>query len=342
MYRLGFVACLVFAAALVAEPALGADPAALPAYGADPQQTSVSGLSAGAYMAVQMQVAYSGSIVGAGVIAGGPYYCAAGNLDMFGEICLGQVAILPPNPALLANAAKGFARAHSIDALGNLRSRRIYVFSGTDDSVVGRSAVDAAVSFFRLVGVKAANLQYVHTVPAGHALITPSFGNACAANAPPYINHCTVAGVGYDQAGAVLQQIYGSLHPRVDAPTGQRVTFDQRAYAPAATGMAATANLYVPQACTVSGAHCKVHVVLHGCTQAPAHVDAFFAETGYNNWADSNDMLVLYPQVDASGSGLNPDGCWDWWGYTGADYANKASLQMTAILAMVQRLAQTP
>jgi poly(3-hydroxybutyrate) depolymerase len=341
MHRPSFLACLVLAG-LLAEPALAADPVALPAYGADSQQTSVSGLSAGAYMAVQLQVAYSHSIVGAGVIAGGPYYCAANNLVLYGEICLGQVPILSPDPVLLANAAKGFASAHAIDALSNLGKRRIYVFSGTDDNIVLQSAVDATVSFFRLVGVKDANISYVNTVPAGHAVITPSFGNECSANAAPYISHCKVAGTGYDQAGALLQQIYGALNPRIDAPTGQRVTFNQRAYASAATGMAATANLYVPQSCTVSGAHCKVHVVLHGCTQAPKYIDAFYAESGYNNWADSNNILVLYPQVDTSPTGPNTEGCWDWWGYTGSNYAQKSGLQMKAILAMVQRLVQPP
>jgi poly(3-hydroxybutyrate) depolymerase len=36
----------------------------------------------------------------------------------------------------------------------------------------------------------------------------------------------------------------------------------------------------------------------------------------------------------------NPQGCWDWWGHTGGDYAKKAAPQMKAIMAMVSRLAQ--
>ena len=40
-------------------------------YNIDQHQISVSGLSAGAFMAVQMQVAYSGLLNGVGVIAGG-------------------------------------------------------------------------------------------------------------------------------------------------------------------------------------------------------------------------------------------------------------------------------
>ena len=49
---------------------------ALPKLGADLAATSVSGLSSGAFMAGQIEVAHSKDIVGAGIVAGGPYACA--------------------------------------------------------------------------------------------------------------------------------------------------------------------------------------------------------------------------------------------------------------------------
>ena len=49
---------------------------ALPGLGINVGETSVSGLSAGAYMAGQLQVAHSKQIVGAGIVAGGPFGCA--------------------------------------------------------------------------------------------------------------------------------------------------------------------------------------------------------------------------------------------------------------------------
>src|SRR5581483_7283378 len=48
----------------------------LPELGADIGSTSVSGLSSGAYMAGQIEVAHSKDIKGAGIVAGGPYACA--------------------------------------------------------------------------------------------------------------------------------------------------------------------------------------------------------------------------------------------------------------------------
>lgn len=313
----------------------------LPSFHGDPTQTSVSGLSSGAFMAVQYQVAFSGSIKGAGIVAGGPYYCAAGNVAN-AAICMGQVPFVPPNPALMVDAAESAAALGQIDPLSDLKNDRIYVFSGTDDTVVRQQAVDATVAFFKLAGVPDANLLYVNDVPAGHAVITPSFGNACDANASPYISHCNVDGQGYDQAGAILTHIYGPLNPPATQPSGQIVAFNQRAFAPATSAMADTAYVYVPKACA-DGQPCRVHVAIHGCAQSAAVVgDKFYTDTGYNQWADTNNLLVLYPQVDKSLIPFNPQGCWDWFGYTGLNYAVKSAVQMQAIKSMVDTLLAAP
>ncbi|MGZ5157826.1 MAG: extracellular catalytic domain type 2 short-chain-length polyhydroxyalkanoate depolymerase [Caldimonas sp.] len=331
--------CLAVVAGLLPVAVLAAA-AELAAYGADPKQTTVSGLSSGAFMAVQLQVAYSASIAGAGVVAGGPYYCAVDNV-YFAGICMGQVASFPPGPSSMVGFAKGFAASHEIDSLAHLKRRRVYVFSGTKDNIVVQPAVAATVEFFRRVGVTGARLKYVDDVPAGHAFIAPDFGNECAANASPYISHCTVAGSGYDQAGAILQHLYGTLHPPGAVPARPLLAFDQRAYATPSSALADTGFLYVPPGCEAAGARCRVHVALHGCRQSAESVgDAFTAGAGYNRWADVNRILVLYPQVDKSPA--NPDGCWDWWGYSGADYAYKSAPQMRAIVSMVKRLTERP
>ncbi|MEO6919834.1 MAG: PHB depolymerase family esterase [Collimonas sp.] len=313
----------------------------LPALEADPLQTSVSGLSSGAFMAVQYQVAYSASVIGAGVVAGGPYYCAAGNL-LNASICMGQVPGVAPDSALMLAAAKDFAALGQIDAVGNLRKRRIYLFSGTKDTLVLQPAVASAVAFFKQAGVPDASLLYVNRLPAGHALITPSFGNDCGANAAPYISHCTVDGQNYDQPGALLQHIYGQLQPPAKNLGGQIIAFKQSEFAGAETGMADEAFAYIPQACR-QGTACRVHVAFHGCTQSAKTVgNDFYQKTSYNSWADSNNIVVLYPQVDASVAPFNPQGCWDWWGYTGANYAQKAGSQMAAVRAMITRLTSKP
>lgn len=45
----------------------------LPALGADPASTTVSGFSCGSFMASNLNVVYSETFKGAGLVAGGPY-----------------------------------------------------------------------------------------------------------------------------------------------------------------------------------------------------------------------------------------------------------------------------
>ncbi|MEI8634171.1 hypothetical protein P4S72_23275 [Vibrio sp. PP-XX7] len=51
----------------------------LPALNALPNASSISGLSSGAFMAAQFHVAYSKDMMGAGIVAGGPWNCAGTN-----------------------------------------------------------------------------------------------------------------------------------------------------------------------------------------------------------------------------------------------------------------------
>jgi poly(3-hydroxybutyrate) depolymerase len=343
LLHLAFAAAVALAGAAAAAPAA---PVELPAYGADPKQTTVSGLSSGGFMAVQLQVAYSASIVGAGIVAGGPYYCAEASLGGFAAICMGQMPFLPPNASRSSGSAEAATIAHKIDSLANLKKRRVYVFSGSADTVVLKSAADATVAFFQRFGVTGNRLQYDHELPAGHALIVPGFGNECGANEAPYISHCKKPdGNEYDQVYEILQHLYDKtkLKDKVAVPGRKVVAFDQRPFGSAIAQMADTGFVYMPQSCEAVAAHCKVHVALHGCVQSAESVgNQFTNDTGYNRWADSNKLIVLYPQVDKSVLLPNPQGCWDWWGYTGPDYAYRSGLQMKAIMAMVKRLAQKP
>ena len=60
---------------------------------------------------------------------------------------------------------------------------------------------------------------------------------------------------------------------------------------------------------------------------------------GYNQWAEANKIIVLYPQSQKTL--LNPKGCFDWWGYTGLDYASKLGAQMQAVKKMIDTLTSS-
>ena len=314
---------------------------ALPGFDADANNVTVSGLSSGGYMAVQMHVAHSATVKGAGVIAAGPYYCAQGGLWKAYYHCTdpGLFAPLPPTAALRAEA-EAQAKAGRIDATVNLASSRAWLFAGSKDKTVSRDVVEALLAFYSQYK---AGTQIVGDKPAGHAMVTGSAGSECGATQPPFINNC-----GYDAAGELLRHLLGPASPPAKE-SGRLLRFDQNPFAAGdalAISLAAQGYVYVPAIC--KSARCRVHVAFHGCRQNAGEVgERFVREAGYNRWADAHRLIVLYPQT-ANRNGYaygswnyvwNPRGCWDWWGYTGALYHTKEGPQIRAVKAMLERLS---
>lgn len=328
--RRGFAAAavmVVMAVAVAAPAATAALP--LPALGADPAQVSVSGLSAGGFMAVQLHVAYSATFQrGAGVVAGGPFYCAEGSIVNATGRCMTHSTAIPVST--LVSTTRSWATSGLIDPISRLAASRVYLFSGTADSTVRPAVMDDLRAYYQSF-MPAANTVYKNNLAAGHAMVTDDVGASCGTTASPYINNC-----GFDLAGEMLQQLYGPLNPRNNgALTGTFTEFDQAQFI-SGHGMAATGWVYVPQACT--GSACRVHLVLHGCKQNTASVgDRYVRSTGYNRWADTNNIVLIYPQT--SNAAVN--GCWDWWGYDSANYAKKSGPQMVALKAMVDRVTSS-
>jgi poly(3-hydroxybutyrate) depolymerase len=55
--------------------------------------------------------------------------------------------------------------------------------------------------------------------------------------------------------------------------------------------------VYVPTACK-NGAECALHVNFHGCQQTLADIGMQYVQhVGLNEWAESNNIIVVYPQV---------------------------------------------
>jgi poly(3-hydroxybutyrate) depolymerase len=314
--------------------AVCAEAASLPSYNVDLAQTSASGISSGGFMGVQLHLAHSEIINGVGVFAGGPYDCARGSLERAVDLCLAGRA---DADGAIARTLYHF-QAGSIDDPANLADDKVWLFSGYNDGVVRQGTVDALRDYYRHF-VVAGNVFYRDDLGAGHAQITQDFGAACAATGGRFINDCD-----YDAAGALMQHIYGRLAPNADGELGgQILDFAQAEFAagdPGRSGLAATGYVYVPAACA-AGTRCRVHVALHGCLQNAEKIgDAFYRHAGYNEWADENRIIVLYPQTTASHfAPVNPQACWDWWGFTDGRYATRAGRQIRAVRAMLDRLA---
>jgi hypothetical protein len=338
----------VFAAAILFATAASAQVAdKLPAYQVNLSQTSVSGLSSGAFMAAQFQVAFSSTLVGAGIVAGGPFYCAGSSpytpfVVNATTICMHPLPGFAPNAASLLSSAKIFAQAGLIDDPVNLKRQKVYLFSGTDDRTVTTPVVTQAAAFYKLAGLPVGNIHYVHNIPAGHAILTNHSGDvACPKTSSPYINDCK-----FTQSQVILSYIYGKLNPPATVLSGKIIAFDQSEFVQSPiSSMSDKGYAYIPKSCETQS--CRMHVAFHGCEQGATKIgDLFYNTTGYNEMADSNNIIVLYPQVQASALvPYNPKGCWDFWGYSSAnpfvpDFYTRQAPQMAAVRAMLARLGE--
>ncbi len=338
----------------------------LAGYEAVADQTSVSGISSGGFMASQFHVAYSNDLIGAGIVAGGPYFCASSNrwnpfssyLTTAASTCMNPCqwvfaafrsyceAVALPDGEALAEAAAEQATAGQIDPVANLADDRIYLFSGGLDETVVTGVVSQTLSFYQAMGVPKAAIKFDQISDAQHAYISDNTDRRCDADGAPFINNCD----GYDQARLILEHIYGPLNPNVSQLSGTMIEFDQTAFVPAEdlkrSALADTAYAYVPKSCGEQA--CRIHVAFHGCKQSAAEYSSnkvYFRDlAGYNEVADSNQLIILYPQIrsrqELQISPYNPRGCWDFWGYSGDDFYTRQAIQMSAVRAMIDRLAQ--
>jgi len=332
---------LAFALSLSASAVSAAVP--LPQLNIDPSQTTVSGLSAGGFMAVQLGYGHSATFKGVGVFAGGPYMCA-GHSNY--TACMYNASISAGMLSTMQADINNWSGS-LIDAKANVASQQVFLFVGSSDSTVGPNPMNALRTQYASNGVAAANLEFVQRAGTAHVLPTDfdaAGNNACASTASPYIANC-----GYDGAKAVLSRFYGALSARNNAPAAANyIEFDQSAFTGGNPGMASTGWLYVPANCA-AGAACRLHVALHGCKQDVASIgDQFVRNTGYTRWADTNSIVVLFPQarVDntvhstaASSMLTNPNACFDWIGWYGGNFAQRGGTQIGAIKAMVERVS---
>jgi poly(3-hydroxybutyrate) depolymerase len=347
----------------------------LPQLNLAPKDVTVSGISSGAFMAVQFGVAHSSTVRGIAATAGGPYFCAGkdswggAGVDkvmqrcMQGDPAYPAVDITAADLKASADAASRWAKAGAIDPLSNLKSSSVWIFHGYNDGIVKKPVSDALENWM-LMFVPPEQVFYKENLPAAHAQISASCSqtkaktcNRCDQTGGNYINMCAPDGAVYDAAGAALQMFYGPMQ-RVtsSALSSTLVEFSQAGYArhegkPVEAYKIAIANtgfLYVPASCK-AGAACKLHIAFHGCGQNADSIGTDFAKgAGYNEWADANQLVVLYPQTKAVVSApitpFNPQGCWDWWGYNdfGYDdvghYATRQGDQIDTVWQMVQRL----
>lgn len=297
----------------------------LPALRIDAARVAVAGLSSGAYMATQVHLAHSDRIHGAALIAGGPYGCAQGDLNAALGPCM-QAQPAAPDGAALAARARERAAAGALAPLQGLEGDRVLVLHGREDRKVAPAVGAAAVDLYRALQQDAPGLIVEARLDGdfGHLLPLEGEGDECLDPPAPYLGRC-----GLDAPGLVFEQLFGAAPRPVQAPAGQLRSFSQSALSGDGPDpiLADSGYLYVPPQC--ESETCGLLLAFHGCQQNADKVgEAFVREGGFNRWADAYGVVVLYPQTRASYAPLNPNACWDWWGYTGEHYDTREGAQL--------------
>ena len=289
---------------------------------------TVSGLSSGGFAASQLHVAYSATVNGVAIVAGGPYYCSLGQLVRVQTACT-------ENPWLI-NVAQSVAYANQqasdslIDPTSYLANSKVVIFSGSLDVEVIPAVVNQTYAFY-LNYVNPSQITTVYSVPANHGWVTLNEGNPCWYLGTPYVLNC-----GFDLAGAAVNTFYGPGLTRGVYNSSHLYSFDQAKYADVwQAGLSNRGWIYLNDACKANPSACPVHVNIHGCSQSYDQIgNTYITEIGLNDWAEPNNVILIYPQTVAGSENIY--GCWDFWGYTDQNFAIKSGLQISAIWNMAQ------
>jgi hypothetical protein len=141
------------------------------------------------------------------------------------EIALSACTTQPEliNVSELVDITRSTELTGTIDLVSNLKGDRVYLFSGTVDTVVKQGmrclrpsdmgaqlsagVMEKLSTYYKSFGcVETRNFS----TPCEHAMISNSFGNACNYLGSPYINNCN-----YDLAFELLSTLLGPLNTPV-------------------------------------------------------------------------------------------------------------------------------
>ncbi len=312
----------------------------LPSLTINKERITVSGISSGGFFATQMQIAFSSTIRGSAIVAGGVYGCSLGLEDRV-NLCMQK-----PEEVLLADVlqkTKEQSDSGWIDSTLNLQKAKIVLFFGEKDPVVKKPQLDLMVKFFESFTPPSQVKSILHP-EANHAFPTVNYGNPCGKLRLPWISDCDVNFVEdffrfFDAKEQVrsnrsLQIFKKTIYSEnKDNPLWKK--FDQSLLSDdrKTAGLAEWGAIYVPNKCKTQ--ECGLHLAFHGCQMNWQYVqNQFIEKAGYLEAADTFGVVVAFPQLEKTKE--NPNACWDWIGSTGTNYLNKNGPQMKAMGNLIE------
>lgn len=202
----------------------------------------------------------------------------------------------------------------------------MWIWSGTNDSIVKHGVVNKTKQFYNDFMAK---IEYVDDQQVEHMFPTDLERNklSCETAVAPGI-----CNGGYDGVGAMFKHIIPNqdtnpISRNLDwSDMGKFSTFDQSEFTDDLefSSLDPQGYLFVGNNCSQTPSKCRVHVSLHGCNQGRFKLGETYAQnTGYLEWAEN--LIVIFPQV--KDNSVNTSACWDFWGYTGENYATHSGVQ---------------
>ena len=198
-----------------------------------------------------------------------------------------------------------------IDSPDNLKEKAVYLVGGTKDHTIKMFAVEAAYDVLTNQGVT--KLEFLKK-PIRH-----DAGGSKPIDGIKYI---------YTQLGYAPD---GFNEPSTDPESlGTLSQFDQREFLQDGwtweeTTLKDFGYVYVPHTCKTKS--CNVHFVFHGC-----NADSFAQKYGYNEFAATNDIIMVYPDSPC-------------WGYihsvTDDKQFTRDGMMPKTIMSMVERVTST-
>jgi len=159
-----------------------------------------------------MMVAFSDSFAGAGIFAGGPYYCCRGKLlpgcGTYG--CAGPDISSGENPGsknkvfeLIASVAFNFSgKEHPIADPKNIKDKPIFLYSGMNDNTIGPSVVANTNYFWKTLG---ASTTFVNRFVSDH--LFPVDRNGVEECAHGGAGSTSIGNCNFDGAGHMFKKI---------------------------------------------------------------------------------------------------------------------------------------
>ena len=176
-----------------------------------------------------------------------------------------------------------------------MKDDKVFIYSGLSDTTVYPLVVRSLQAYYSYF-IAANNIQTQYSINSEHCIPTLNYGEACGAKGPPYLGNCN-----YDGAGAALKALYGTdVHVRATAQDTSRLfSFAQNTYVAASPSLSSLSDIgyvYIPSSCEDRRTVCSLHISFHGCEQTLNDIGTVYAvHAGFNEWAESNNIIVLYP-----------------------------------------------